>query len=78
MVAEKIAWDNEIVEEFKASFSPETTTCSKRPADGFRRNRLPVGLARKRIQVIVLTGIHLDWCIEGNARAAGTRGISQS
>jgi Isochorismatase family len=30
----------------------------------------PLELARKRIQVIVLTGIHLDWCIEGNARAA--------
>ena len=35
---------------------------------------LPLELARKRIQVLVLTGIHLDWCIEGNARVARDNG----
>jgi nicotinamidase-related amidase len=35
---------------------------------------LPLELARKRIETIVLTGIHLDWCIEGNARSARDHG----
>lgn len=35
---------------------------------------MPLELSRKRIQVLVLTGIHLDWCIEGNARAARDNG----
>jgi nicotinamidase-related amidase len=35
---------------------------------------LPLELSRKRIQTIVITGIHLDWCIEGNARAARDNG----
>jgi nicotinamidase-related amidase len=28
----------------------------------------------KKVEVIVLTGIHLDWCIEGNARLARDNG----
>jgi hypothetical protein len=40
----------------------------------FAGTQLPLELARKRIQTIVLTGIHLDWCIEGNARAARDAG----
>jgi nicotinamidase-related amidase len=67
---EKIAWDDEIVGELQASFSPATTTCSRRRCRRPLLGRSPLELARKRIQVIVLTGIHLDWCIEGNARAA--------
>jgi nicotinamidase-related amidase len=35
---------------------------------------MPLELTRKRVQVIVLTGIHLDWCIEGNARLARDNG----
>jgi nicotinamidase-related amidase len=35
---------------------------------------LPLELSRKRVEVIVLTGIHLDWCIEGNARSARDNG----
>ncbi len=31
-------------------------------------------LERAGIKVIVLCGIHLDWCIEGNARAARDEG----
>ncbi len=56
----------------------------KRPGDlefnelalqtAFVGTQLPLELARKRVQVIVLTGIHLDWCIEGNARAARDNG----
>jgi nicotinamidase-related amidase len=40
----------------------------------FVGTELPLELSRKRIEVIVLTGIHLDWCIEGNARAARDNG----
>ena len=40
----------------------------------FVGTQLPLELARKRIEVIVLTGIHTDWCIEGNARAARDNG----
>ena len=36
----------------------------------FVGTELPLELSRKRIEVLVITGIHLDWCIEGNARAA--------
>ena len=40
----------------------------------FVGTQLPLELSRKSIKVIVLTGIHLDWCIEGNARAARDNG----
>jgi nicotinamidase-related amidase len=40
----------------------------------FVGTQLPLELSRKRIEVIVLTGIHLDWCVEGNARAARDNG----
>ena len=32
-------------------------------------------LERAGIKTIVLCGIHLDWCIEGNARAARDEGL---
>jgi nicotinamidase-related amidase len=35
---------------------------------------LPLDLSRKGIKTIVITGIHADWCIEGNARAARDNG----
>ena len=68
---EKIAWDNEIVEELQALFQPgDNHLYEKALQTAFVGTDFPLELARKRIQVIVLTGIHLDWCIEGNARAA--------
>jgi nicotinamidase-related amidase len=68
---EKIAWDNEIVEELQAKFQPgDNHLFEKALQTAFVGTDFPLELARKRIQVIVLTGIHLDWCIEGNARAA--------
>ena len=41
----------------------------------FTGTDLPITLARKKVEVLVLTGIHLDWCIEGNARAARDHGL---
>ena len=68
---EKIAWDNEIVEELQAKFQPgDNHLFEKALQTAFVGTDFPLELARKRVQVIVLTGIHLDWCIEGNARAA--------
>ena len=40
----------------------------------FVGTQLPLELSRKGVKVLVLTGIHLDWCIEGNARAARDNG----
>ena len=62
---------DDIVEELQAKFQPDDiSSIRKGTADGLCRHRSPVEFARKRVQVIVLTGIHLDWCIEGIARAA--------
>ena len=36
---------------------------------------LPGALIRQKVEVGVITGIHLDWCIEGNARAARDHGL---
>ena len=73
---EKIAWDDEIVEENQAKFQPgDNHLFEKALQTAFVGTDLPLEeLARKRVQVIVLTGIHLDWCIEGNARAARDHG----
>jgi nicotinamidase-related amidase len=72
---EKIAWDDEIVEELQAKFQPgDNHLFEKALQTAFVGTEFPLELARKRIQVIVLTGIHLDWCIEGNARAARDNG----
>ena len=40
----------------------------------FIGTQLPLELSRKRIEVIIFTGIHLDWCVEGNTRAARDNG----
>lgn len=63
--------DNELVEELRALVQPgdlEFDECALQTA--FVGTPLPLELSRKRIEVIVLTGIHLDWCIEGNTRSA--------
>lgn len=67
--------DDEIVEELQALFEPHDNHFSEKALQtAFVGTELPLELSRKRIQVIVLTGIHLDWCIEGNARAARDNG----
>ncbi|MFM0075912.1 isochorismatase family protein [Paraburkholderia sediminicola] len=72
---EKIAWDNETVEELQALFRPGGNHLFEKALQtAFVGTDLPLELARKRVQVIVLTGIHLDWRIEGNARAARDNG----
>ncbi len=68
---DKQAWDNELVEELRALVRPGDNEFNERALQtAFIGTDMPLELARKRVQVIVLTGIHLDWCIEGNARLA--------
>ena len=72
---EQIAWDNELVGELRELVRPgdnEFYECALQTA--FTGTGLPLELSRKRIEVLVITGIHTDWCIEGNARAARDHG----
>lgn len=72
---EKIRWDNELVDELKELVEPtdlEFHECALQTA--FVGTQLPLELARKKVEVIVFTGVHLDWCIEGNVRLARDHG----
>jgi nicotinamidase-related amidase len=72
---EKKKWDDELVGELAALRMPgDNEFFEKALQTAFVGTELPLELSRKRIEVIVLTGIHLDWCIEGNARAARDHG----
>lgn len=67
--------DGELVGELRALVRPGDNEFNELALQtAFAGTQLPLELARKRIQTIVLTGIHLDWCIEGNARAARDAG----
>jgi nicotinamidase-related amidase len=72
---EKKKADNELVDELKALVQPGDLQFNELALQSsFIGTQLPLELSRKRIEVIVLTGIHLDWCVEGNARAARDNG----
>lgn len=72
---EKISWDNELVGELKELVEPtdlEFQECALQTA--FVGTQFPLELSRKKVEVIVFTGVHLDWCIEGNVRIARDHG----
>lgn len=72
---EKRKWDNELPDELQELVAPEDShfrECALQTA--FVGTPLPVELARKGVEVIVFTGLHLDWCIEGNTRLARDHG----
>jgi nicotinamidase-related amidase len=72
---EKKKADNELVGELKALVEPGDLQFNELALQSsFIGTQLPLELSRKRIEVIVFTGIHLDWCVEGNARAARDNG----
>jgi nicotinamidase-related amidase len=72
---EKKKADNELVDELRALVKPGDLEFNELAFQtAFVGTQLPLELSRKRIEVIVLTGIHTDWCIEGNARAARDNG----
>jgi nicotinamidase-related amidase len=67
--------DGELVDELRALVRPGDNEFNELALQtAFVGTSLPLELARKKIEVLVLTGIHLDWCIEGNARAARDHG----
>src|SRR5690625_4750656 len=72
---EKVSWDNELVSELKELVEPtdlQFQECALQTA--FVGTQFPLELARKKVEVIVFTGVHLDWCIEGNVRLARDHG----
>jgi nicotinamidase-related amidase len=72
---EKKKWDDELVEELQAQVRPGDNQFNEMALQtAFVGTQLPLELSRKSIKVLVLTGIHLDWCIEGNSRAARDNG----
>ena len=72
---EKKKADNELVDELKALVRPGDLEYNEIALQSsFLGTPLPLDLSRKRIETIVFTGIHLDWCIEGNARSARDNG----
>jgi nicotinamidase-related amidase len=72
---EQIAWDDALVDELRDQVRPgDNELYEKALQTAFIGTDLPLELARKKVEVLVITGIHLDWCIEGNARAARDHG----
>jgi nicotinamidase-related amidase len=72
---EKKKWDDELVGELQALIRPGDNQFNEMALQtAFVGTQLPLELSRKEVKVLVLTGIHLDWCIEGNARAARDNG----
>ncbi|HEX5535340.1 MAG TPA: cysteine hydrolase [Actinomycetales bacterium] len=73
---EQRAWDDALVDELRQLVEPgDNELYEKALQTAFVGTDLPLELARKRVEVVVLTGIHLDWCVEGNARAARDHGL---
>ncbi|OBF15644.1 cysteine hydrolase [Mycobacterium sp. ACS4331] len=73
---EQIAWDNELVGELRELVEPgDNEFFEKALQTAFVGTDLPGALARQKVEVVVITGIHLDWCVEGNARAARDHGL---
>ncbi len=67
--------DNDLVDELRALVKPGDLEFNELGLQtAFIGTQLPLELSRKKVEVIVLTGIHTDWCIEGNARAARDNG----
>jgi nicotinamidase-related amidase len=72
---EKRKEDNELPDELQALVRPGDLHFNEMALQtAFVGTQMPLELARRGIKTIVITGIHLDWCIEGNARAARDNG----
>jgi nicotinamidase-related amidase len=73
---EEIAWDDALVGELRELVRPgDNELYEKALQTAFVGTDLPLELSRKKVEVVVITGIHTDWCIEGNARAARDNGL---
>ena len=73
---EQIAWDDALVPELAELVEPGDKQFNETALQtAFVGTDLPGTLARRKVEVVVITGIHLDWCVEGNARAARDHGL---
>lgn len=73
---EQIAWDNTLVDELRELQEPgDKELFETALQSAFVGTDLPGTLARKKIEVLVFAGVHVDWCIEGNVRAARDNGL---
>ncbi len=73
---EQRAWDDALVDDLRELVQPQDNELYEKALQtAFTGTDLPITLARKKVEVLVLTGIHLDWCVEGNARAARDHGL---
>lgn len=70
------AWDDALVPELRELVEPQDSELFEKALQtAFVGTDLPLSLVRRKVEVLVLTGIHLDWCVEGNARAARDYGL---
>jgi len=77
MTKEEKQWDVDLVDELKELSRPEDAEFFEYAhQSSFVGTPLKLMLERAGIKTIVLCGIHLDWCIEGNARAARDEGYT--
>lgn len=73
---EQRAWDDALVPELRELVEPgDLELYEKALQTAFVGTDLPLVLARRKVEVVVITGIHLDWCVEGNARSARDNGL---
>lgn len=72
---ERIKHDNELADDLQKLVKPgDNHLYEQALQSAFFGTTFPLELSRKRIEVIVFTGVHLDWCIEGNTRIARDNG----
>jgi nicotinamidase-related amidase len=68
--------DNDLVDDLKALVRDGDLQFNELALQtAFVGTELPLHLSRQGIKTVVITGIHTDWCIEGNARAARDHGL---
>lgn len=69
-------WDISLVDDLRALVQPgDNELFEKAHQTTFFGTDLPLEFSRKRVEVVVFAGIHLDWCIEGNVRNARDNGL---
>lgn len=69
--AQKRTWDGELTPALRELVEPGDLELNEVGLQSsFIGTSLDAYLKREGIRTLVITGIHLDWCIEGNARVA--------
>jgi len=72
---EKMRWDGELTPKLQEMVEPDDECFFEvSHQNSFICTPLRISLAKRNIKTIVFTGCHLDWCIEGNSRAARDEG----